>query len=99
MVFFPPLASYFWLSLPLSEPPEVLYYSLLFKHFCLRATWVAQSVKRLTLDFGSGQDLTVHEIESCIGLCSGSTDPAWDSLSVPLSLPLPMLMFSLSLSK
>ena len=29
----------------------------------VRGAWVAQSVKRLTLDFGSGRDLTVGEIE------------------------------------
>ena len=46
---------------------------------------VAQSVKRLTLDFGSGHDLTVHEFEPCIGLCSDSEEPAWDSLSPSLS--------------
>ena len=28
---------------------------------------VAQSVKHPTLDFGSGHDLTVHEIKPCIG--------------------------------
>ena len=33
-----------------------------------RGRWVAQSVKCLTLDFGSGHDLRVHEIEPCIGL-------------------------------
>ena len=31
-------------------------------------TWVAQSVKRLTLDFGSGHNLTVHEFEPRVGL-------------------------------
>ena len=29
----------------------------------LRGTWVAQLVKHLTLDFGSGHDLTVREFE------------------------------------
>ena len=61
-------------------------------------TWVAQSVKCLTLDFGSGHDLTVHEIKPCIGLCTDSPEPAWDSLS--LSLPLPHLCaLSLSVSQ
>ena len=30
--------------------------------------WVAQSVKRLTLDFSSGRDLTVHGIKSHVEL-------------------------------
>ena len=54
---------------------------------CLQGVWVAQFVKRLTLDFDSGHDLEVHEFESCIRLCAGSADPVWDSLSPSLSLP------------
>ena len=48
---------------------------------------MAQSVKWLTLDFGSGHDLTVHEFESHIGLCSDSVEPASDpvSFSLPVS--------------
>ena len=38
----------------------------------LRGTWVAQSVKRLTLDLGSGLDLTGREFEPHTGLCTGS---------------------------
>ena len=34
--------------------------------------WVAQSLKRLTLDFGTGCDLTVCEFEPHIRLCAGS---------------------------
>ena len=52
---------------------------------------MAQSVRHLTLDFGSGHDLTVHEIEPRVGLCIDRTEPAWN----PLSLPLPLLVFSL----
>ena len=52
------------------------------------------SVKHLTLDFGSGHDLTVHEIEPHIGLCTDSADPAWDSLSPSFSAP-PLFMRSL----
>ena len=37
---------------------------------------VAQSVKRLTLDFGSGCDLTVCEFEPHTGLCADNTEPA-----------------------
>ena len=55
-----------------------------------RGARVAQSVQRLTPDFGSGQDLTIREIEPCIGLRADSTEPALDSLSFPLSLPLPL---------
>ena len=51
-----------------------------------RGTWVAQSVKRLTLDFQSGHDLGVCEFEPHIGLHADSAEPAWDSLSLPLSL-------------
>ena len=52
-------------------------------------TWVAQSVKRLTLDFGSGHDLMVCDFKARIGLCANSSEPAWDSLSLSLFLPLP----------
>ena len=45
-------------------------------------TWVAQLVKRLTLDFSSGHDLMVHEVEPHIGLCANSTEPHRD-LSPP----------------
>ena len=51
-------------------------------------TWVVQLVKRLTLDFGSGHDLIVREIEPCIQLCADGVEPVWDSVSLPLSLPL-----------
>ena len=62
-----------------------------------RGTWVAQSVKCLTLGFGSGHDLAVHEFKSHIGLCADSVEPSWDSLSLFLSA-LPCLL-SLPLSK
>ena len=45
------------------------------------------AVKQQTLDFGSGHDLTVRDMEPHVGLCAESAEPAWDSLS--LSLPLP----------
>ena len=57
---------------------------------------MAQPVKRLTLSFGSGHDLTVHEFELDAGLCADSVEPAWDSLSPSLSMP-PLLILSLSL--
>ena len=49
---------------------------------------MARSVERLTLDFGSGRDLTVCEFQPRVGLCTVSTDPAWGSLSPSFSLPL-----------
>ena len=55
---------------------------------------VAQSVKCPTLGFGSGHDLTVHELEPRVGLCAGSSEPAWDSLSLS---PCPSPARSLSL--
>ena len=54
-----------------------------------RGASVTQSVKHPTLDFGSGHDFMVHGIESCVGLCIDNVEPAWDSLSFPLSLCLP----------
>ena len=54
----------------------------------MRGTWVAQLVKHLALDFGSGHDVTVHGIEPREGLCTDSVEPAWTP-SLPLSLPLP----------
>ena len=48
----------------------------------------AQSVKCLTLGFGSGHDLRVCEFEPCIRLHDDSVEPAWDSLSPSLLLPL-----------
>ena len=65
-----------------------------FKRIHLRGAWVAQSVERLTLGFGSGHDFTVCGIDPHIGLhaehgvCLGSS----------LSLSLCPLPFSLSLS-
>ena len=49
-------------------------------------TWVAQLVKPLTLDFGSGHDLMVCAFKTGAGLrgsCSGF------SVSLSLSLPVP----------
>ena len=60
--------------------------------YVLGGAWVARSVKRLTLDFGSGHDLMTQELKPHSGLCADSVEPAWDSLS----LPLPLLTLSLS---
>ena len=37
---------------------------------------MAQLVKHQTLNFGSGHDLMVGEIEPCIGLCADRVEPA-----------------------
>ena len=46
-----------------------------------------QLVQCLTLGFGSGHDLMVHESKPHTGLCTHSMKPAWDSLSPSLSDP------------
>ena len=66
-----------------------------FKNGLMRVPWVAQLVKRLTLDFGSGHDLVVCEPQSHVGLRADSAEPAWDSLSLSLC-PSPALSLSLS---
>ena len=53
---------------------------------------MAQSVKRPTLDFGSGHYLKVHEIKPRIRLCADSAEHAWDSLSPSLSAPRPLMV-------
>ena len=60
----------------------------------VRGTRVAQSVKHLTLDFGSGHDLTVRETEPP----RWAVQTAWDSLSPCVSAP-PLLTSTVSLSK
>ena len=68
-------------------------------------TWVAQSVERPTLDFRSGYDLKVDEIEPCTGLGTIVLSLLeMISLTPPLSAPLSLLYSgvracSLSLSK
>ena len=59
---------------------------------------MAQSVNLPSLGFGSGHDLTVHEFDPPIGLCTDSVEPAWDSLSLPFSAPTLLVLF-LYLSK
>ena len=53
---------------------------------------MSQFVRSLTLGFGSGHDLTIHEFEP-IGLHADSMEPAWDPLSPSLSAP-PLLAHS-----
>ena len=52
----------------------------------------------IQLDFGSGHVLTVREIEPYVGLRADSTEPAWDSHSLPFCVFLHSCAFSLSLS-
>ena len=74
------------------------------KSMVARGIWVAQSVKSpilvtgsgrdpavlcQALDFSSGHDLRVPEIESHSGSQLTSAEPAWDSLSSSLSAPAP----------
>ena len=47
----------------------------------VRDACVAQSVKRTTLDFSSGHDLTVCEFKPHIGFCADGSESAWDFLS------------------
>ena len=41
----------------------------------IQGDWTAQSIKRLTLGYGSGHDLMVHEFKP-IRLCADSVEPA-----------------------
>ena len=60
-----------------------------------RGAWVAQLVKHPALDLGSGHDHMFCEFEPSVripaGLYADSTETAWDSLFLPLSLSLPYL--------
>ena len=52
---------------------------------------MAQSVKCLTLDFGSVHGLRLSEFKAYVGLCADSAEPAGDSPS-PAAPPPLMLM-------
>ena len=60
---------------------------------------MVQWVKFPTLDFSSGHDLSVRDVEPCIGLCTDCKEPVWCSLSLPLSLPSPAHALSCSQNK
>ena len=49
---------------------------------------MAYSVECPAPGFGSGHDLMVRGIEPHVRLCADSVEPAWDSLSLPVSLTL-----------
>ena len=59
--------------------------TLRFQATSWQGAWVSQLVKFQTLDFDSGHDLMVCELETCIRLCADSAEPAWDSLLASLS--------------
>ena len=58
---------------------------------------MAQSVKRLTVDFSSDHNFAVHEFKPHVRFHVGSIEPAWYSLSHSVSAP-PLFMLSLSLN-
>ena len=60
-------------------------------------TWLAQSVKHLTLAFSSGHEFMGCEYEPQSGICADSSESAWDFLSLSISLPLHSCSLSLSL--
>ena len=67
-----------------------------------RGTWAAQSLERLTLDFGLGHDLMVV-LEPCLRLCAGSAACSRFSLSAPpphayVCTHTPSLNFSLKIN-
>ena len=79
---------------------SVSIYLLVIYKALSRGAWLAQLVKHLSFGFSMGHDVTVCEFELCIGLCADRMEPAWDSLSLPLSLSVPpLLVLLLSLSE
>ena len=61
---------------------------------------MVQSIECLTLGFGSGHDLTVHETKTCTGLFTDSVEPAGDSLLLCPSPPgTHVLSLSLKINK
>ena len=63
-----------------------------------KSPWVTKLVKHPALDLSSGHNLMVPEFKPHVRLCTGSAEPAWDSLSLPLSTP-PPLVCTLTLSQ
>ena len=43
---------------------------------------MAQSVKRPTLDFSSGYDLTICDFKPHVRFCADTVEPTWDALSL-----------------
>ena len=64
-----------------------------------RGAWVAQSVKHPILDFSSGHNLAVCELEPHVRLHAVRSEPAWNSLCLSLCIcPSPVHTLALSLS-
>ena len=59
----------------------------IFKNFKVRAPGWLSHLSVPILDFSSGHDLTVCGFEPQVGLCAGSVEPVWYSLSSSLSAP------------
>ena len=53
---------------------QMSFFVAYIKNSLVRRARVAQLVKRLTLDFGSGHDLTLREFEPRIGLHADSSE-------------------------
>ena len=86
-------------SSPLFPMPGIVgSQSRVIKYMNYWGTWVVQSVEHPTLDFGTGHDLTVPGFEPQVGIYADGVEPAWDSLSLPLCLPLPCSL-SLKINK
>ena len=60
---------------------------------------MVQLVEPLTLHFGSGHGLTFRGTEPHVELSADIMEPAWDSLSLPLSAPPPLAELSLKIKK
>ena len=74
----------------------MLLFTFKFKLFAMWGAWVAQSVKHLTLDLGSGHDLTSLFMSSSPAL--GSMLTVWSLLGIA-SLPSCFLSLSLKINK
>ena len=60
--------------------------------------WLSPLSVQLLISAQVTHDLTVWGMEPWVGLCTDIVEPAWDSLSLPLSLSAPHpLVLSLSL--
>lgn len=65
------------------------------KNDLVRGTWVAQSIKRLTLDFGIGHDLMIMVGSSPVSCSARTAQNLLGVVSLPLSA-LALLMCSYS---
>ena len=79
------LTSFGSLVLPPPPPAEAVHLTTLTSEVEFRSAWGAQSVEHPTLDFSSGHDARVVGSSPVPGSAL-SVEPAWDSLSLSLSL-------------